>query len=392
MAISFFVAWELWEQLTFVLAGAIVLVFLAGLVKLWWMQRFLKKHTKLDEEKQVRQQEMRKSGLPVGRRVDIPFGVRAIQSGVEVDGIWISRPGTPVELDSPGASPTTLGPDSGFKGKEKVRVRSTLAAADVQTTPKQSPQPSPVRSLFERSSTEPEPDSRRAPPLGPPSTYRPKHSSRRTSNLSSSDVLTTDAPGQQERTGRPLVETYVPTTSFSSVYSSASSHNRTTVERSSSSSDEGFGHATPRYTPNTRTRPVVPPPGQRSPLEDPERSPQGECFSGTHAESRRNPHEAHQTNRASGQYPQASSRQPLATNRPTPVRTYTGDSHANTSSRRVNPGFEVLPAGTFSRSNSDADMESGQPSTNNTNRFSVGANNRLQRKGRDRSSSRDPAQ
>lgn len=34
-------------------------------------------------------------GLDVDRPPEIPFGVRAIQSGIEVEGIWISRPNTP---------------------------------------------------------------------------------------------------------------------------------------------------------------------------------------------------------------------------------------------------------------------------------------------------------
>lgn len=28
--------------------------------------------------------------------IDVPFGVRAIESGVEVEGVWISRPNTPM--------------------------------------------------------------------------------------------------------------------------------------------------------------------------------------------------------------------------------------------------------------------------------------------------------
>lgn len=48
----------------------------------------------LDEEKRARTNEMQKTGLQMCSGVDIPFGVRAIQCGVEVDGIWISRPNT----------------------------------------------------------------------------------------------------------------------------------------------------------------------------------------------------------------------------------------------------------------------------------------------------------
>lgn len=38
--------------------------------------------------------------------VDIPFGIRAIESGIEVDGVWISRSTTPVTLPSSRQSST----------------------------------------------------------------------------------------------------------------------------------------------------------------------------------------------------------------------------------------------------------------------------------------------
>jgi hypothetical protein len=52
----------------------------------------------VDEEKRSRIKELRSSGQIVeSQRVhDIPFGVRAIQSGIQVDGIWISNNNTPV--------------------------------------------------------------------------------------------------------------------------------------------------------------------------------------------------------------------------------------------------------------------------------------------------------
>ncbi|OTA94733.1 hypothetical protein M434DRAFT_70679, partial [Hypoxylon sp. CO27-5] len=137
--INFFSNWELWQQMTFVLAAAIVVVFCVGLIKLWWLSRFLKKHTVLDLEKRARQLEMQKSGLPAGKRVDIPFGVRAIQSGIEVDGIWISRPGTPIEVGqiSPSiASSLTLEAGSKLKGKEKELVtHATTTVTEVEPTP-----------------------------------------------------------------------------------------------------------------------------------------------------------------------------------------------------------------------------------------------------------------
>jgi hypothetical protein len=105
----FFVSWELWQQMTFVLAGAIVIVFCMGLVKLWWNNRLMRKQEILDEEKRARLTEMRRAGLSVKRGNDIPFGVRAIQSGIEVAGIWISRPPSPnLESNARLASSTTL--------------------------------------------------------------------------------------------------------------------------------------------------------------------------------------------------------------------------------------------------------------------------------------------
>jgi hypothetical protein len=72
-------------------------VFCAGLTKLYWTNRLLRQQEVIDAEKQARLTQMRKTGLRGPKRVgDIPFGVRAIQSGIEVDGIWISRSTSPV--------------------------------------------------------------------------------------------------------------------------------------------------------------------------------------------------------------------------------------------------------------------------------------------------------
>lgn len=59
----------------------------------------------MDEEKRTRVKELRNSGRIVEPRKsnDIPFGVRAIQSGIEVDGIWISSQTPP-----PASSRSTL--------------------------------------------------------------------------------------------------------------------------------------------------------------------------------------------------------------------------------------------------------------------------------------------
>lgn len=73
-----------------------------------------------------------------------------------------------------------------------------------------------------------------------------------------------------------------------------------------------------------------------------------------------------------------------------PERSYSGETYANRATRRVNAGFEVLPAGTFGSSatmNDDSvDLESGEAYLDN-HRGPQPATNKLHKKTRSRSSS-----
>lgn len=113
---TFFASWELWQQMTFVLAMGIALVFLIGLMKLWWTNRHMKKIEELDAEKQVRTAQMRRSGLSANRRSrlgnEIPFGVKALESGVEVEGVWVARM----------ASLASRPPDRKWSSKRKIKT------------------------------------------------------------------------------------------------------------------------------------------------------------------------------------------------------------------------------------------------------------------------------
>ncbi|KAK2027146.1 hypothetical protein LX32DRAFT_454670 [Colletotrichum zoysiae] len=108
--VQFFVSWELWQQMTFILACAIGVVFIIGFIKLWWTNRYIARQEMIDAEKRAHAAELASTGLPVPprKKSEIPFGVRAIQSGVEVDGIWISRPNTP-SAESPPSSARAKG-------------------------------------------------------------------------------------------------------------------------------------------------------------------------------------------------------------------------------------------------------------------------------------------
>ncbi|KAI0548583.1 hypothetical protein F4679DRAFT_313663 [Xylaria curta] len=350
--VQFFSNWELWEQLTFVLAAGIVAVFFVGWIKLWWMQRLLKKHTLLDEEKRVRQMELRKSGLPAGRRMDIPFGVRAIQSGVEIEGIWISRPVTPMEpRSSSKASSTTLEIDSELKSEDKGKavlgsvIRPTATVTEVEPTPKPSPRLSPTGSYFRQPIRQ---DVGGTPPLGPQTTYSQQRHSH--------------SPTPPEGLmARHHIETYMPTSSSSTTNSFPSPRIASALDRVSISSEEGLSFSGPRYPPDVRGKPSGLSDNHRSPFDDNE-SPssvgksrvQGKYCSRVRAETRGDPFESPETDRTFSPAPQSVSRPSLASTRPIPVRTYT-DQRENTSTRVVNVGFEILPAGTFGRLSVDDD-------------------------------------
>ena len=393
------------------LACAIVVVFCAGLIKLWHTNRLLRKHIVLDEEKLARQREMRKSGLPVGRKADIPFGVRAIQTGIEVDGIWISRPGTPTESEDLGAS-TLIGSVSDMKVKDKSSPiagglrKPTMAVVEVEPTPNQSPAPS----LLERSDAYTPSPLRPSQSGVPHSTYRPTHTPQR--SLAPPPEATHLASLHQLEGGArtPRLETYIPISPFSGERNTAYTPMR---RRSESFDDEDdyddYTHGDV-VTPASRyqDRPPVQPARRPSSFDDPETSPPtptadftqtDSYFSAAEAqpEYRRNPFDSgsgesgtdtgrdSQTlghgHRVHASYGSTDYHGPP----PPPQRSYSGGTHLNTSSRRVNAGFEVLPAGTFSssagggRPGSRGDAESTH-SNRSRNRIPP-VTNRLQKKG-----------
>ncbi|KAH7328962.1 hypothetical protein B0I35DRAFT_338490, partial [Stachybotrys elegans] len=102
----FFVSWALWEQMTFVLGCCIVVVFGFGFLRLWHTNRKIRGLEVIDEEKRARVLEMRHCGIDSWNRDGIPFGIRALQRNVEVEGIWVSTPKAPV--NSRAASSATL--------------------------------------------------------------------------------------------------------------------------------------------------------------------------------------------------------------------------------------------------------------------------------------------
>lgn len=73
----------------------------------------------IDEEKRARLSELQYCGINALCVNEIPFGVRAIQSGIEVEGIWISRPITSLASQIASSATSIEEPLASVKGKER---------------------------------------------------------------------------------------------------------------------------------------------------------------------------------------------------------------------------------------------------------------------------------
>ncbi|KAI0141342.1 hypothetical protein BJ166DRAFT_597638 [Pestalotiopsis sp. NC0098] len=346
--IHFFTTWELWQEMTFVLACSIVLVFFAGLGKLWWINRSVRKHEQLDEEKKTRMSEIEKVGIPPRRRAEIPFGVRAIQSGIEVDGIWISRPGTPNSQVPPGASSLTLTSETDPKGKAKVTTE------DISPSLYQSS----AASVIEGGSSPP-----RSPATHAQQTYRPKHATARsTSRLS--EAHTVGSPNQPEA---PVIQTYVPKSTFAT--RSSPTQSTTQGDRTSSSSEEAYIPSR-QSSIRTHSRMQSAFPELRGYFASPQGSPENPFTTPEGGRTRQ------ASDVSTYRLPTGVQNTPVTA----PTRSYSGETHANRASRRVNEGFEVLPAGTFgpdpTANGSEVDLERGDGSA----RYSRPVMNKLQKR------------
>ncbi|GIJ83984.1 hypothetical protein Asppvi_002817 [Aspergillus pseudoviridinutans] len=124
----FWVNWALWQKLSMVLAVLLAIVLIYAFCVLAYNRRMTRKHAAAEAYQRIeRGTELR----PVSTGgSDIPFGARALEKGVQVDGIWISTSNTssPAQLATPNASrPTT----PVVKQTHKTSVADT--ASDVQS-------------------------------------------------------------------------------------------------------------------------------------------------------------------------------------------------------------------------------------------------------------------
>ncbi|KAL9607572.1 MAG: hypothetical protein Q9167_007524 [Letrouitia subvulpina] len=128
---AFWNSWQLWEKMCFVLGASIVAVIFLGLLKLAHNHWKLRRYTKLARNKSGHRTEMQRNNSVVRRQKikgnDVPFGVRAIESGIEVDGVWISRSNTPAP-SSPASPSLSVTRDSGKEKNVRTPDRGSTAS------------------------------------------------------------------------------------------------------------------------------------------------------------------------------------------------------------------------------------------------------------------------
>ncbi|RAK95791.1 uncharacterized protein BO80DRAFT_314548, partial [Aspergillus ibericus CBS 121593] len=76
------VGWALWQKLSFVLAGLLALVLLYSFGVLAYNRRKTKKYATAEARQRAEMQPM------LADQSEIPFGARALEKGIQVEGIW----------------------------------------------------------------------------------------------------------------------------------------------------------------------------------------------------------------------------------------------------------------------------------------------------------------
>ncbi|GAB7325696.1 hypothetical protein MBLNU13_g09667t1 [Cladosporium sp. NU13] len=98
MGKAFFSGWELWQKL--ILGCGIALTICLGSIKLahthWKLHKYSAVAEKGRKEQALhREMSQKRRGPDVPRADEVPFGIRALERGVEVEGVWVPKGNTP---------------------------------------------------------------------------------------------------------------------------------------------------------------------------------------------------------------------------------------------------------------------------------------------------------
>lgn len=315
---------------------------------------------------------------------DIPFGVRAIQTGVEVDGIWISRPTTPSRSSSKSKMGLVAAAAAGSSGRNQLASQQQTALDTHSNLSTPLPQISEDDATFTTRLLATSPTTARPTPAGGALS---EEALRRLEGAYSPTYrgAPITATATSPTTAAPQLNTYIPSSRMSSPSSSINRHHI-----------PGAASRLPNYQ-------LPPPPPSQQQQQQKQRTSTASADSltsmsggatggggGLSSRSNRSTSSHSSTSSASRHLTTATSAAdklyhpathdtigPLPTN---PVRltaagyfhnhtsststasssaaaaytptsaAFPGDALANRATRKVNPAFEVLPAGTFGRS------------------------------------------
>jgi len=325
-----------------VLGVCIVLVFCVGLFKLWWTNRSVRKQELIDEEKKAHLTEMRKTGLSPKspKKSEVPFGVRALQRGIEVDGIWVSRPGTP----SRNSSRSKLHSLTILEIDEKGETRTKYVSEPRSTRPHRTPSGAATKEGAGGSETAETRSmlSMHLPQISEDSTLPEKQRVKGRLNEEALRRL----EGQTAKGA--MMNTYIPSSGLPSPHSTVSRSHYKPSKRSSVSSTESISESSGSHHPSSSSsqRSFTGPGGAEG---KPARGNPAHAYTGSGRSPPRSPKRSSTATSSTFQTGSSSdSHSPLLANLTMPPPTFgAGGPHANRHARRVNPGFEVLPAGTF---------------------------------------------
>ncbi|KAL3460710.1 hypothetical protein BJX64DRAFT_177178 [Aspergillus heterothallicus] len=86
---AFWKGWALWQKLSVALAFLLALVLVYSFSVLTYNRRKIRRHA--NEEANQRAEEEAEMGEVGSEATDIPFGARALEKGIEVEGIWTMK-------------------------------------------------------------------------------------------------------------------------------------------------------------------------------------------------------------------------------------------------------------------------------------------------------------
>ncbi|KAL3261955.1 hypothetical protein ABHI18_003265 [Aspergillus niger] len=137
---NFWIGWALWQKLSFALAGLLALVLVYSFIVLAYNRRKTMKYATAEARQKAEMQPM------LAEPSDIPFGARALEKGIQVEGIW-----TP-DCRSARQSTTHSGSRAGSTASAPRPMLMTLTGDDIQGL-ERTYQPAPSPSIYDQCSS-----------------------------------------------------------------------------------------------------------------------------------------------------------------------------------------------------------------------------------------------